>query len=161
MRATLLILASIAGCGSPPSPVQEDVRPDGTWIATPSGTTVLLRRADTGALLRTLTGGHDAPVLAVHFNEAGDRLVSGDTLGKIVVWNPLDGAIAGTLPGHRGAIRQFAARERVPDLASGSDDGTIKLWDLGASREIRTLKGHAGPVVGLALAPDGRMLASA
>jgi WD40 repeat protein len=141
--------------------LKEDVRPDGSWIATPAGTTVALRRADSGALLRTLAGGHAETVLAVHFNVAGDRLVSGDVAGKIVVWNPEDGAMLGTLPGHRGGIRQFAARTRVPDLASASDDTTIKLWDLAAFREVRTLSGHGGPVIGLALAPDGRTLASA
>jgi len=161
-RATALpVLLLLFGCASPQVPAKEDVRPDGAWIATPAGTTVVLRRTDTSALLRTLGGGHVETVLAVHFNPAGDRLVSGDVGGKIVVGNPEDGAALGTLPGHRGAIRQFVARAGVPDLAYASDDTTIKLWDLKASKEVRTLSGHAGPVVGLALAPDGRTLASA
>ena len=133
-RTTLFLLA-LAGCGTAPPFAQEDLRPGGSIVATPEGTGVLLRRTDTDAPVRTLSGGHDAPVLAVHFSDAGDRLVSGDERGRIVVWNPEDGSVRGKLPGHRGAIRQFATRARAPDLASASDDGTIKLWDLPAPRQ--------------------------
>jgi WD40 repeat protein len=41
-------------------------------------------------------------------------------------------------------------------LASGSDGGTIKLWEVATGREVRTLSGFA-PV---AFSPDGRLLAS-
>ena len=164
--AALLILATLsaaaAGCTSPsPPPAQEDIGPDGMLIATTAGAGVLLRHAETGAPVRTLAGGHDAPVLAVHFSASGDRLVSGDQAGRIVVWNPSDGSVVATLLGHRGAVRAFATRAGVPDLASGSDDGTVRLWDLGTAKEVRALPGHAGPVYGLTLAPDGRTLASA
>jgi WD40 repeat protein len=164
MRAALLILAGLpaamTGCGVPPPFTQEDISPDGGLFASPDGAGVILRRTDSERPVRTLSGAHDAPVLAVHFNGSGDRLVSGDGRGKIVVWNPQDGKILGTLAGHCAAIRQIAVRASIPDLASCSEDGTIKLWDLGAFREVRTLSGHTGPVTGLAFAPDGRTLAS-
>jgi WD40 repeat protein len=45
-------------------------------------------------------------------------------------------------------------------LASASGDGTVQIWDL-ASHERRVLEGHAAPVFGLAVSPDGHTLASA
>ena len=46
-------------------------------------------------------------------------------------------------------------------LASGSADRTIKLWDMSKGKLLRTLSGHSGPVYGLAISPDGKLIASA
>jgi WD40 repeat protein len=46
-------------------------------------------------------------------------------------------------------------------LASASRDRTVKLWHLATGRELRTLRGYEGSVLGFAFAPDGRALAAA
>jgi WD40 repeat protein len=45
-------------------------------------------------------------------------------------------------------------------LASGSGDGTVRLWDLTSGRSLGTLQGHTSMVFGVALAADGRLVAS-
>ena len=45
-------------------------------------------------------------------------------------------------------------------LASAGYDETIKLWDVEAGAEIRTLEGHDNWVFGVAFSPDGKALAS-
>jgi WD40 repeat protein/tRNA A-37 threonylcarbamoyl transferase component Bud32 len=45
-------------------------------------------------------------------------------------------------------------------IAAGNVDGTITLWDAATGQEVRTLRGHSGPVFGVAFSPDGRQLAS-
>ncbi len=45
-------------------------------------------------------------------------------------------------------------------LASGSSDGTVKLWDVVNQTNVATLEEHAGGVVSIAFSPNGMLLAS-
>jgi WD40 repeat protein len=45
-------------------------------------------------------------------------------------------------------------------MASASDDGTVKLWEVAGGQELRTLKGHTGSVFSVSFSPNGRTLVS-
>jgi WD40 repeat protein len=45
-------------------------------------------------------------------------------------------------------------------MASGSNDSTIKLWDVQTGSELQTLTGHTAPVQSVALSSDGLTVAS-
>jgi WD40 repeat protein len=66
-----------------------------------------------------------------------------------------------TLTGHSQSVRSVAFSPNSHILASGSDDKTIKLWDISTRREIATLKGHSGYVTSVVFSPDGNIVASA
>jgi hypothetical protein len=61
-----------------------------------------------------------------------------------------------TLSGHTAGVNSVTFSPDGKLLASGSGDGTIKLWDVASGRELRTLSG-SGMV---AFSPDGKVLAS-
>ena len=63
-----------------------------------------------------------------------------------------------TLAGHTGTVFALAG---LPGglLASGSDDMTVRLWEVESGRLMRTLAGHTGTVFALASLPGG-LLAS-
>jgi hypothetical protein len=46
-------------------------------------------------------------------------------------------------------------------LASGGEDGTVKVWDAGTGEILLNLKEHTWWICGVAFSPDGRHLASA
>ena len=64
-----------------------------------------------------------------------------------------------TLDGHISTVTAVAfVRDGL--LASASQDGSIRLWDTAAGREIRRLHGHGGGVFSIAFELDQRHLVS-
>jgi RNA polymerase sigma factor (sigma-70 family) len=69
------------------------------------------------------------------------------------------------LTGHKGEPRAFALSPDGKTLASGSMDGTVRLWDLLSGKEVGRLGKEVEPfkggwVLAVAFSPDGRTLVS-
>jgi WD40 repeat protein len=64
------------------------------------------------------------------------------------------------LKGHDESVNLVLFSSDGRYLASGSDDKTIKLWNVDSKREITTLKGHKDYVRAIAFSPDCKYLAS-
>ncbi|MDE5089406.1 MAG: WD40 repeat domain-containing serine/threonine-protein kinase [Trichodesmium sp. St16_bin2-tuft] len=65
-----------------------------------------------------------------------------------------------TLSGHRKWVCSVALSNDQKIVASGSEDETIKLWEVDSGREILTIRGHSGYVNSVAFSPNGEILAS-
>lgn len=75
------------------------------------------------------------------------------------VWH-FDGRLITILKGHEGAINSLVLGPSSDRVISGSDDGTIRVWDLKAGTELRKLNGSVNRAVRqIATSSDGRFVA--
>ncbi|GLE03410.1 hypothetical protein PINS_up012312 [Pythium insidiosum] len=45
------------------------------------------------------------------------------------VWDTVDGSLRAALIGHTGHVTAVAVHATLPLIASGAEDGTVRLWD--------------------------------
>ena len=65
-----------------------------------------------------------------------------------------------TLEGHSDYVFSVSFSPDGTKVASGSDDMTVKLWDVTSGECLQTLEGHSNYVNSVSFSPDGTKVAS-
>lgn len=89
-------------------------------------------------------------------------LMAGYANGEIIMWDTNDWRRRRAYHGHADAINCLAIAPNRVFIASGSTDGTIRLWraDESAEEFQWVWREHSAPVINLCFSPDGKLLAS-
>ncbi len=97
---------------------------------------------------------------ALAISADGKTAVSGSFDTSAIRWSLPRNAAEQVLRFHLSAVNAVAL---VSDgrIVTGGGDGKIAVWRPGETAPERILEGHVGPVVSLAVSPDGATLASA
>jgi WD40 repeat protein/serine/threonine protein kinase len=64
------------------------------------------------------------------------------------------------LQGHKGAVNSVCLSDDGALAISGSDDKTVRLWDLKTGRRLHTFRGHRRAVTSVCLSRDGQLMIS-
>jgi RNA polymerase sigma factor (sigma-70 family) len=105
-------------------------------------------------------------VLALKYSPDGKWLAiaqgGGGGEGPVMVrlWDTKSNRPARTLPGPDKWVRGLCFTPNGETLAGCCDDGKIYLWDTGTGELRKSLEGHRGTPQAIAIAADGKILAS-
>jgi|GEM_PF-462214 len=146
--------------------------PNSKEVATGSLQSVKIWDANTGREIRTLFG-HTANVVSVAYSRDGKRIAASASDGSIRVWDVTTGGETVVLRQLRHATALAFSPDGDQLMAAGNnyyqadDDrlsilyqGVVTVWDLSTSQEARLFRGQSRVGWGVALSPDGKLLAS-
>jgi len=132
--------------------------PDGRTLAScGSIVNIELGSVENGELIRHLHSG--GMCTNVMFSPDGKRLVSGSINKQAVVWDVASGKRICAFKKHGHPIARVAFMPNGEEVVSTSQDKMLRVWDAGTAKE-RLAMAHPDAVWGLAVSPDGALIAT-
>ena len=102
--------------------------------------------------------GHRTFIDAVAFSPNG-RLLAASSSGAIRLWDMKEKKpVSGPLMGHIGSINELRFSSTGKWLASCSDDGTARVWEVATGRQAYVLDADVNGITGVDVLPTGEIV---
>ena len=96
----------------------------------------------------------------IRFDDSG-TLAIGFQNGAVELWNVEGGTVKTVIRGHSARISDISFNSAFPQMATGSTDGMVKIWNMEDLTEPPiTLDDNNGYVLAISFSPDGKILVS-
>ena len=144
--------------------------PTGKYIASASSDETVILWTNAVNYQKEVIKSHSAPIRAIDFSSDGQLLLTGSDDKTIKTWrlrfkkikerDRIFADFNSSILGHTNWIRsaQFSPDARI--IVSGSDDKTVKIWDLAKKKNLMTYMDHLDIVRDVKFHPDGTWVAS-
>ncbi|HET9906859.1 MAG TPA: helix-turn-helix domain-containing protein [Anaerolineales bacterium] len=96
-------------------------------------------------------------VTAVAYSAAGDKIITGETSGKIRLWELATAKIVKEFNGHIDAVLSIKFSRDGKYILSASNDKTLRLWDLNTGKLVRVFH-HVESVNYADFSSDGKFI---
>jgi eukaryotic-like serine/threonine-protein kinase len=133
--------------------------PDGRWLVSSHGDGAVLIWDVAERRLAASLNEHSGAVRAVAFSPDGKTIASGGEDRTITLWDAKLGRKNAVLGEHHARVTAVAFA-RTGRFASADQDGNVILWDEARQRPRVVIAPTPLQVMGLALSPDGREVAT-
>lgn len=142
---------------------------DGKWVITGGDdNSAKMWNAETGELASVFKGdkdskGHNNEVTAVAISENDQRLLTGDSSGRVFIWDIKTQKVVLELKGHaRSRITDAAFLPGTNRVLTASADRTVAQWDATSGEEVPSLiLSHPDSVVAMSLRPNTHQVLTA
>jgi cytochrome c len=104
--------------------------------------------------------GHGGPVRALAISADGKNVLSGSFDTSAIRWSLETESAEQVLRFHSDAVNAVVFLQDGR-MATAGADARIAIWTAGRQQPDEVFEGHRAPIAGLAVSPDGSMLASA
>ncbi|HEY9599911.1 MAG TPA: WD40 repeat domain-containing protein, partial [Cyanophyceae cyanobacterium] len=151
------------------------ITPDGQLMVSGGNDRIItIRHLKTGRIIRTFTG-HTNSIYSLCLSPDGQTLVSGGRDTTLKIWDfstvnkyssislarrVIGDGLKDILTGHSDSINCISMSPDGQIIASGSEDNTIKVWNLLTRECLATLEGHEAGVKAVIISADGQLLVS-
>ncbi|KAL5632099.1 hypothetical protein ACGC1H_000202 [Rhizoctonia solani] len=140
---------------------------DGRHIALGVKSDVLVVDSSSGQVVLGPLHGHSEYISTIMFSPDQTRVFAGSfsynsQTATITGWDTRSGdTVVGPLQlnGHMGSITSLALSPHCTHIASGSDDQTVRLWDVENGKMLRCLETH-GSISVVAFSPNSILIAA-
>jgi RNA polymerase sigma factor (sigma-70 family) len=133
--------------------------PDGKYLVSDKDGGGLWEVA-TGKKLWRVTFDHAGAVHTLEFSPDGKTIAVGCSVrNTIYLCDAATGQMTRKIEGHTDGVPLVAFGKDGKTLVSGSTDKTARIWDLATDKEVKRFQEQSA-VTGLALSPDGKLLAT-
>ena len=140
--------------------------PDGKYLLCGGRKTMKVFDVATGGEIRDFKSSY--PPHSVAYSPDGKYVLSGNSDGKMILWNTSSGKSIKTVVGSEGYFLNPAVVSAVafsPDgeyALSGGMDNSIRLWNAKKLTQLKEFVGHTGlGIHSVAFSPDGKYVLSA
>ncbi|MCI0331620.1 MAG: protein kinase [Planctomycetes bacterium] len=117
---------------------------------------------------------HNGTIYSARFSPQGNLVATGGYDKLVMIWNPdevrpvdIAAQLEGQpepkpnylrLAGHEGPVRCVAFSPNGQLVLSGSEDNSLRVWDVAAGAGVKTLRGHGSDVHSCVFSPDGKFV---